>query len=102
MMIAYKLFRLKKDGGLGTLFIDKNCDLPLNKWLTSRPVKTKGYAFRLGWHCCEQKLAPHLSTNGRVWAKVEIVGVTKYIRPVSQGGLWFTANKMRILEVYYN
>ena len=99
MKIAYKLFRIRKDGNLSSLFIDKTSILPLNKWLVSRGIQTKGFAFRPGWHCCNSPIAPHLSKTGRVWARVAITGITEHIRPESQGGLWYTAKRMKILEI---
>ncbi len=60
---------------------------------------TPGYKLRPGWHACSQRKAPHLSKQGRVWAKVLVEGLTPFLRPACQGGLWFTAKYMTILEV---
>ena len=60
---------------------------------------TKGFAFRPGWHCCSEPIAPHLSEKGRVWKKVEIEDYTEVQRPIAQGGLWYLANKNESLEV---
>ena len=46
-MKAYKLMRMRKDGTLGSLFINKSC-IPLGKWLEARSPD-KGYAHRPGW-----------------------------------------------------
>ena len=41
--------------------------------------------------------APHLSNKGRQWFLVEIKDFTKYVRPASQGGLWYLANQIKVL-----
>ena len=104
-MIAYKLVRLKKDGAIGSLFIERKDNLPLNTWLEAEEHPTKGFAVRKGWHCTFKTNAPHLKkwlANGeeRVWVKCEVEDYYTYDRPESQGGAWILANKMRILEVY--
>ncbi len=99
MKIAFKLLRLRKDGSLGSLFINREASYPLNKWLISKPIKRQGFAFRPGWHACDTPNAPHLSMKGRVWAKVLLNDIKKHQRPVSQGGVWYTAKSMKILEI---
>ena len=99
-MIGYKLFRLRKDGTLGPLFINARQRLEVGKTYVAEAHLTKGYAFRPGWHICSERNAPHLSKKGRVWTKVRFSNYTKHLRPESQGGLWYTANLMTILEVY--
>ena len=47
-MIAYKLFRVRRDGSLGSLFINKSAILPMNKWIVAEDHKTKGYKHRPG------------------------------------------------------
>lgn len=98
-MIAYKLFRQRKDGTLGSLFIGARARLPLDKWMSSECLPTKGFAVREGWHCCFTPNAPHLSTKGRVWAKVDIKEYDTLERPESQGGAWALAKQMKILEI---
>ena len=98
-MIAYKLLRLRKNGTLGPLFINRRQIIPVGEWLKEEAHKTKGYAFRPGWHCCAKKEAPHLSEKDRVWAKVEVKDYTTFERPKSQGGLWVLANNIKVLEV---
>jgi len=34
-----------------------------------------------------------------VWIKVEIEDTTEHQRPESQGGLWYTANWIKFLEI---
>lgn len=98
-MIAYKLLRKRRDGSLGPLFINKAQRIPLNTWLPAEEHRTKGYAFRPGWHCCAERKAPHLKEEGRVWCKVEVNGVKAMQRPEAQGGFWYLANWMEVLEV---
>jgi len=95
---AYKLFRVRKDGTIGSLFINKKAKLPVGKWLKAESYPTKGFAVRPGWHACAKPEAPHLSTRDRAWFLVEIKKVTEHQRPEAQGGLWYTAEKLRIIE----
>lgn len=101
-MIGYKLFRIRKDGSLGPLFINRKQRLFVGEIYRAEAHRTKGFAFRPGWHLCSKKSAPHLSKVGRVWAKVEFSDYTKHIRPESQGGLWYTANTMKVIKIYKN
>ena len=97
--IAYKLFRQRKDGTLGPLFINRRLKVVPKKWYKAEAHRTKGYAFRPGWHTCAKPEAPHLSKKNRVWCKVEITGVKEFERPAAQGGLWYLANRMRVLKI---
>lgn len=98
-MIAYKLFRRRKDGTLGPLFINARQRIEPGKWYKAECHPTKGFAVREGWHAALQPYAPHLSERGRVWCKVELIGAKVYDRPASQGGKWAIARMMRVLEV---
>jgi hypothetical protein len=93
---AYKLFRLRKNGTLGPLFINAKLEVPVGVWIKAEAVPTKGFAFRPGWHCCSRKSAPHLSKKGRVWCHVFIDGIEEHRRPKSQGGLWYTAQWLKV------
>lgn len=95
-MKVWKLFRLKKNGQITPLFINKTKELPFDVWLPAEDHPTKGFAHRPGWHCTSEPKAPHLSTKGRVWLQVEIEDWIAFMRPESQGGLWYLARKMRI------
>jgi hypothetical protein len=97
--IAWKLFRLRKDGSLGPLFINRKQRVPIGEWLDAEEHPTKGFAFRPGWHCCSERNAPHLSKIGRVWVKVEIEDYQEIQRPERQGGVWFLANRMKVIEI---
>jgi hypothetical protein len=96
-MIAYKLFRRRKDGTLGSLFINRRAEIPVGTWLNSQAHRTRGYAYRPGWHCTLEPQAPHLRQTGdRVWYQVELEGVERFARPASQGGAWLLARRMRV------
>jgi hypothetical protein len=97
-VIGYKLFRKRKDGTYGPLFINKRQVLRVGTQYPSESHFTKGYAFRPGWHICATPNAPHLKTEGRVWCRVEFNLAEELHRPESQGGLWYLGNTMTILE----
>jgi hypothetical protein len=97
--VGYKLFRVRKNGTLGSLFIDRKGIIEFCKWLKARAVRTPGFAFRPGWHACSALCAPHLSTKGRRWFRVHLRGVQRHERPASQGGLWYTAKQMYVLPL---
>lgn len=97
-MIAYKLFRVRKDGTLGSLFINPRARLPIGEWVEAEAYETKGFAYRPGWHSAAKPNAPHLSTRGRRWFKVQIQDFYSHQRPANQGGLWYTSRLMKILK----
>ena len=97
-LVTYKLFRKRKDGTYGPLFINRRQKLEKGIWYDAECHPTRGFAVRPGWHTSFEPAAPHLSKKGRVWCKVVIDDYTLFQRPKSQGGLWFIANKMKILE----
>jgi hypothetical protein len=94
---GYKLFRLRKNGTLGSLFINRRAVLPEDTWMEAADHPTRGYTRRPGWHVLRHRHAPHLSTKGRVWRQVEVADYTEMVRPESQGGIWLLAGKLRIL-----
>ena len=100
-MIGYKLITKRKDGTLGPLFINRKQRIPLGEWLPAGDHPTKGFAHRPGWHVMAKPVAPHLSKTGRVWVKVEIADYKEIIRPDAQGGVWYLANKMKVLKELY-
>lgn len=97
-MIAYKLFRVLKNGEITSLFINKCVRLSLDEWLEAEEHPTQGFTFRPKWHCTEKPEAPHLSLKNRAWYKVEIEGITELQRPAIQGGVWYLADKLKILQ----
>lgn len=102
-LVAYKLFRQLPTGEITSLFIDKKTRIPIGEWLEAEEHPTMGFAFRPGWHCTAEPVAPHLkmelaSGEVRAWYRVEIEDYTEETRPRTQGGLWYLANRMRVLE----
>lgn len=98
-MIAYKLLRRRKNGTLGSLYINQKGIIPIGIWSVAESYPTKGYALRPGWHCCKEPNAPHLSMKGRVWCEVEIKDFYSFPRPKAQGGIWFIAKAMKVVRV---
>ena len=102
-MRAFKLLHQRKDGSLGPLFINRSQRIPLGEWLEAEDHPTKGFAHRPGWHCSSRPHAPHLvgtkAAENRVWAAVEINDFYEIQRPVIQGGLWYIAQKLRVLSL---
>ena len=96
-MLAYKLLRVRKDKTIGPLFINQRQRIPIGEWLIAEDHPTKGYAHRMGWHCTAKPHAPHLSMKGRTWYKVLIEDFVEHIRPKNQGGLWFLAQRMKVV-----
>lgn len=102
-MKAYKLMKVRKDGSIGSLFIDAAVRRPLGKWMTAVACKRKGFAFRPGFHACRTPYAPHLkeklaSGEKRAWFEVEIEDYTTEKKPANQGGEWLLANRMKIIR----
>jgi hypothetical protein len=102
-MIAYKLFKVRKDGSIGSLFINAAARLPIGEWMQAEDHKRKGYAHRPGWHATARPFAPHLmldlaSGEHRVWFTVDIEDYETIQRPDNQGGIWYLAKKLKILE----
>ena len=99
-MLCYKLFKLRKDGAISSLFINAKVILPLNKWIAAENYPTKGFAIRPGWHTMKTKNAPHLSKKDRIWAEVEIKDYKECKRSKSQGGLWYLSKWIKINKLY--
>lgn len=84
-MIGYKLFRVRKDKSIGSLFINKKEKLPMNEWLAAENHPTKGFKERPGWHVMAEPHTPHLSPKGRQWYMVEVACFNTIKRPQRQG-----------------
>jgi hypothetical protein len=97
-MIAYKLFRQLKTGEITSLFINKKRRLPIGEWMEAEMFPTKGFAIRPYWRCTSHPHAPHLSMKNRVWLKVDMENFIEFQRPENQGGLWFLAKRIKIIE----
>ena len=104
-MIGYKLFKRRKDGSLGPLFINASQRIEVGVEYLAEDRPTKGFAHRPGWHICHSMDgAPHLKQDGklgesRVWAKVEFILQEVVERPAAQGGTWYLGSSMKVLEV---
>ena len=98
-MIAYKLCRQLKSGEITSLFINKKNRLPFNQWMEAENHPTKGFKERPYWHCTSNPVAPHLSMKGRVWVKVEMSDFHEFDRPESQGGMWYLAKNIKLIEI---
>lgn len=98
-VLAYKLLHVRKNGTLGSLFINKKAALPAGVWLLAEGHRTKNFAYRPGWHATHAPSAPHLSMAGRRWYVVQLRGVQRIKRPESQGGVWYVARWLKILDV---
>jgi len=98
MLTAYKLFKKRKDGSLGSLFVNARQKLIRGEWHQARNYHPKNLKERPGWHCLLKPFAPHLSEKNRVWCLVEIKDVSELSRPKSQGGKWLLANHLRIIK----
>ncbi len=103
-MKAYKLLRVKKDGNLYPLFINKTVSTPIGEWLEAECIPTNGFAVRCGFHCTFTPWAPHLKTElasgeKRVWVECEVEDYTTYDRPESQGGAWILAQRMKLNRI---
>lgn len=98
IIVGYKLFRKRKDGTYGSLFINCRQRLEMDVWYAAESHRRKGFAFRPGWHICARPKAPHLSMRNRVWCRVKFIHKGTIQRPLSQGGVWYLGSKMAILE----
>lgn len=96
-MKAYKLLRVRRDGSLGPLFINRRQRIPVGKWLDAEDHPTKGYAHRMGWHACQEPVAPHLVMKGRMWCEVEVEDFEELVRPAIQGTKWYLSKRMRLV-----
>jgi hypothetical protein len=98
-MIGYKLFRKRKDGTYGPLFINKRLKLVPGTVYEAEDHPTKGFAHRPGWHVCSKPIAPHLRQGGdRVWCLVDFSRTATIDRPASQGGIWYLGSFMMIIR----
>lgn len=100
-MIAYKLVRIRKDGSLGPLFINRKQRIQMNRWYKAKSHPTEGFALRPGWHCSKHPYAPHLTLKDRVWVICKIKDVQQMKRPESQGGMWYIAKWLKITGILY-
>lgn len=96
---GWKLFRLRADGTLGPLFINRSLVVPVGVWMQAEDIPTPGFQRRPGWHAAPSAVAPHLTLKGRVWCRVEMTDWVKIKRPAAQGGFWYLSEKLRVVRV---
>lgn len=104
---AFKLMRLRRDGTVGPLFIDRGFTPevgPRAVFYRAAFHPTKGFAERRGWHCTARPVAPHLSMRlksgeRRVWVECRVTCCQTYSRPESQGGEWLLAERIRFVRI---
>ena len=83
---------------MGPLFINARQRIEIGTWYPAEDHPTKGYAHRPGWHTLAVPVAPHLKLkDNRVWVTVEIEDYKQFRRPESQGGVWYLAQRMKVL-----
>ena len=99
-MKAYKLIKVRKNGTLGPLFINRRQILPIGEWLDAEEHPTKGYKYRPGWPTTATPDAPHLSMKVRAWYEIEIEDFEEFSSPKSQGGIWLIAKRMKVVKEY--
>ena len=104
MKTVYKLFRRRKDGTLGPLFINRRQVIEIGQWHEAGDYPTPGYAHRPGWHAALKPHAPHLkmkpkNDNERVWVECDVLDYEEYDRPESQGGTWILAKYIRPVRI---
>lgn len=96
-VMGWKLLRLRNDGTLGPLFINRRLVIPVGEWLSAEDHPTKGYQRRPGWHAAPERYAPHLSEKGRIWCPVVLKNWVLIKRPAAQGAAWYLAEQMLVL-----
>jgi hypothetical protein len=97
---GYKLLHQRKDGSLGSLFINRKQRLEPGIEYLAEDFPTKGYKHRPGWHVLCHPYAPHLKQDPpKVWAKVSYRDYVVHQRPENQGGKWILAKFMSIEEI---
>jgi hypothetical protein len=104
MITAYKVLRVRRDGTIGSCFINRSATLPVGEWLKAEDHPTSGFAHKPGWHTCSTQSAPVMTHNAkarkenRYWFRVEIASYDENPRPPEQGGMCYRSFFMRIVE----
>jgi len=104
MVKGFKLFRLRKDGTIGPLFINRKQVIEMGVEYQAENHPTKGFKERAGWHLTTLPIAPHLSMTlksgeKRIWAEVEFSDYESIDRSFNQGGTWHLAKKMTVTKL---
>lgn len=100
---VFKLFKVRKDGSIGSLFMNAKRKLPVGEWIAAGNHHRKGFALRPAWHATDKPVAPHLkpelsSGEVRKWFVVEIANFEELVRPEIQGGKWYLAQQIKIIK----
>jgi hypothetical protein len=102
LMIGYKLFRKRKDGTYGTLFINTKLRMIKGVVYQEEDHPTKGFAHRMGWHILPRQESNRLAVKthwcNRVWCTVEFEYKDTIYKPESQGGMVYIGSTIKILE----
>ena len=100
-----KLFKQRKDGTLGPLYIGskQRIDSKGGEWLPfDEKLSKKGFGERPGWHA-PTTVAPQIKAKTknqeRVVRDVALRNWTMFPRPASQGSEWYLAGEMMVLPV---
>lgn len=79
--------------------MDTSFVIPIGEFIEAKMHNPKKLAYRPGWHTTEKPFAPHIKEKeNRRWYKVEISDYYELNRPQFQGGKWFIAQKMKVIE----
>ena len=95
---AYKLLRVRKDGSIGPLFVNRKQRITVGEWIEAIDGKPKNLANRPGWHTTHSPEAGHLSMKDRRWYEVRIKDYYEFPRPVNQGGMWYISKWIKIIK----
>jgi hypothetical protein len=95
---GWKVFRVRDDGTLGSLFFGRRRVLLRGQWLGAhKGLHLSSLAYRPGWHVLLRRSAPWLTSkkDRRVMLRVEARGVISvYVSP--RGVPWLIAQEIRI------
>ena len=100
-VVGFKLLRLRSDGTVGPLFVNRGLVIQPGEWYRAEAHHPTGkLKFRPGWHVCRAPVAPHLSSTKlrREWWRVAMRDVAIIPRPAHQGGDWYLAKHMKLVE----
>ena len=97
VIFAFKLFRIRKEGSIGSLFVEPTARHPIGTWIPAKAHSHKKLKFRKGWHALIHPNAPHLSKKNRAWYIVMVDNYEVIDRPKNHGGKWVIAQKLNII-----
>jgi hypothetical protein len=96
---------VRRDGTLGSLFVDRKSTIPVGRWLYAKLKPTPGLKPRKGFHSLLKPVEPHLKTDlksgeRRRWFVCQALDYETIVRPEAQGGTWVVSERLKILEPY--